>query len=61
MYKDPLLTPELNEKNKQQLQRTLANSAIKLTNPDTVKSDGEFVSDLLKHCEGLRALESHDE
>lgn len=60
MYKDPLLTSEQNSKNKQRLQCKLENSVVKLTNPGATKSDEQFMSDLMQHCHGLRALESYD-
>lgn len=60
MYKDPLLTQEQNERNRDVLERRLENSAIKLINPAPAQSDDAFISALLIHCQGLRALESHD-
>lgn len=59
MYKDPLLTPEQNESCRQRLEAVLENATIRLINPDSSKTDAQFTSDLLKHCSGLSALESH--
>jgi len=61
MYKDPLLTEEQNRRNEERLRGFLENSAAKLSNPSPVTTDNQFVADLMKHCQGLRALESHEE
>ena len=60
MYNDPLLTPEENERNRQRLQDVLENSTIKLVNLSPTQSDEQFISQLMQHCSGLRAMESYE-